>query len=144
MEISAVWEGTKRLFRIVSPAFDPRIEYPRVPAGEINAHKLAENILDFPSNVLARGDKRVTSKPLTRDQILFSMGYQPNWTRGNTDYMTKYPREYQALNQALRKLLDAGVLRQEVTEEPNEYGEKDEFWVKDIKKLRDFAKQFAE
>ncbi len=139
MEISGVWEGIKKIGRAVAPAFDPRTEYPKIPAEEIDAQQVAQHILDYPPNVLARGDERVTSKPLTRDQILFSMGYQPNWTRGSTDYSTKYPKEYQALNQALRELTDAGILRQEVAEEPNEYGERDEFWVEDIGQLRELA-----
>lgn len=130
MEIPGVWEGTKRLFRTIAPAFDPRTEYPKVPVQKINAQRLAQHILDFPT---------ANSQPFSRDFILNTMGYKPNLEADTTDYMDKYPKEYRALNKALRELTDAGILRQEATEEPNEYGERDKFWVEDMEKLKGFA-----
>ena len=108
---------------------DITTEFPRVPVGEINAHKLAQHLLDYPT---------ANQKPLSRDFILNTMGYKPNLTIG-TDFMTKYPGEYHALNKALRDLIDAGILRQETREEPNQDGERDEFWVEDVGKLREMA-----
>lgn len=117
------------LLGFVVRLFDPRTEHPRVPAEEINAQKLAQHLLDFPT---------ANNKPLDRSFILNTMGYKPNLNIG-TDFMTKYPREYQALNRALRKLIDAGILRQETREEPNQDGERDEFVIEDPEKLKDLA-----
>jgi len=115
MEISGIWQGIKKVL-------DPRTEYHRIGTEEITVQKLARHLLDFPT---------ANSQPLSRDFILNTMGYKPNLTIG-TDFMTKYPKEYQALNRALRELTQAGVLRQETSEEPNQDGERDEFWIEDI------------
>lgn len=117
------------LLGFVVRLFDPRTEYPRVPVEEITAQRLAQHLLDFPT---------ANSQPLSRDFILNTMGYKPNLTIG-TDYMVKYPEEYQALNKALRELIDVGILRQETTEQPNQDRERDEFWVEDPGKLKNFA-----
>lgn len=119
------------LLGFVASLFDPRTEHRRVPVQEINAQRLARHLLDFPT---------ANSQPFSRDFILNTMGYEPNLTIG-TDFMAKYPEEYQALNKALRELTDAGILRQEATEEPNQDGERDEFWVEDIGKLKELASQ---
>lgn len=118
------------LLGFVARLFDPRTEYPKVPVEEINAHKLAQHMLDYPT---------ANRKPFTRSFILNTMGRKPNLEVGTTDYMTKYPEEYRALNQALRELMNAGILRQETREEPDPDGERDEFWVEDIGKLKGFA-----
>lgn len=117
------------LLGFVARLFDPRTEYIRVPVEEITAQRLAQHMLDYPT---------ANNQPFDRSFILNSMGYKPNLNIG-TDFMTKYPREYQALNRALRKLTDAGILRQEAAEEPNQDGERDQFWVEDIDKLRELA-----
>lgn len=117
------------LLGFVASLFDPRTEHRRVPAQEITAQGLAQHILDFPT---------ANGKPLSRDHLLYTMGHKPNLNVG-TDFMAKYPKEYQALNRALRELTDAGILRQEVTEEPNQDGERDEFVIEDIEKLKELA-----
>lgn len=117
------------LLGFVASLFDPRTEHRRVPVQEINARSLAQHILDFPT---------ANGRPLSRDHLLYTMGYKPSLTIG-TDFMTKYPEEYQALNTALRELTNAGILRQEVTEEPNQDGERDEFVIEDLEKLKGLA-----